>query len=133
MNTDILPDFNALTLKDELQADVERDVAPLSPEERLHNLQTSVLAGPLGEWWGDLLAKDKDGGSAAELLQDVSTRARDSRYAAFRDELRQMRDSLTALRPWLDRGEADASSLPSPSKAEDDVLSLFRRRLDAMR
>jgi hypothetical protein len=132
METEILSGFSALKMKDDIQRGVEAELADLPTADRLTALRESVEAGPLAAWWGDLLA-DADDAPVIELIQEVEVRARDSRYAAFRDELNQMVESLTALRPWLDRAATATVPSPSPRDSRNYVLSLFRRRLDAMR
>lgn len=59
---------DALKMKDYCQAKVEKELAGLSPEERIRKIRDLVDNGPFGEWWKKLRSRDAreaSGGSAS--------------------------------------------------------------------
>ena len=51
--------FDALKFKDEMQTRVREELAGLTGEERHRKMREMLEAGPLGEWWKKMQAKQE--------------------------------------------------------------------------
>jgi hypothetical protein len=54
-----IPGFHALEFKDMAQARVQAELDGLAPGERATAIRRSVMRGPLGNWWRELVATKK--------------------------------------------------------------------------